>query len=310
VARYVRDAADLPAAVAACRDDPDLRGRAERLAEGFGSAPSAGEVLIGLCQGVRKAAAAGLPDPLARKGEETAGPVSGRAPRHRGRRLSVSLVAVIAVFLVVTSGASVSFAASHLGLPAVARARQSALPSVVLCIRASDPAVLAGLPRILESRNAQATFFLPSNLVQSDPALLSSLATVGEIQNGGTDQRVSRFSNPFRLRREVILGTEMVYGATGHTPVFYLPSQGSLNPAAFFAARSLHERGVVGSVWIRSRRQTSKDLDPGDVVVMDLSQRTPAQARAMLSAVLGRAAGRGLHVVDLSSVKLGRGPNL
>ena len=308
VARYVRDAADLPAAVAACRDDPDLRARAERLAEGFGSAPSAGAVLIGLCEGVREAAAAGLPDPLASKGTE---PVrSGRSPRHRGRRLSVSLAAIIAVFVLVTSGASVSFAASHLGLPAVARARQSAVARMVLCIRASDPAVLTGLPAILRSGHARATFFLPSNLLQSDPALVSSLSTAGEIQNGGTDQRVSRFSNPFGLRREVILGTEMVYGATGHTPVFYLPSQGSLSPAAFFAASSLHERGVVGSVWIRSSRQSRQELDPGDVVIIDLSRRTPAQARAMLRAVLERAGSRGLQVVDLSSVKLGRGPNL
>jgi UDP-N-acetylglucosamine:LPS N-acetylglucosamine transferase len=74
VARYVRNAAELPQAVAACRDDSELRPRAERLAEGFATLPSAGACLVELYEGARTRAAIGLPEPV------LAGGGTGRCP--------------------------------------------------------------------------------------------------------------------------------------------------------------------------------------------------------------------------------------
>ncbi|HMC08440.1 MAG TPA: glycosyltransferase, partial [Actinomycetota bacterium] len=125
VARYVRNPAELPAAVAACRDDPELRPRAKRLAQGFATLPSAGAALLELSKGARSRAAVGLPEPaVTRSQRDAGGGVRGgapagaaSAPRPRGRRLRLPVVvaAILAAFAVVTSGASISFAASHLG---------------------------------------------------------------------------------------------------------------------------------------------------------------------------------------------------
>ena len=62
------------------------------------------------------------------------------------------VAAVLAAFALITSGTSVSFAAGHLGLPVVrAGNARAASQEVALCIRASDPAVVAKLPTILAS---------------------------------------------------------------------------------------------------------------------------------------------------------------
>ncbi|MCW3035416.1 MAG: hypothetical protein JWM17_728, partial [Actinobacteria bacterium] len=120
VARYVRNAAELPEAVAACRDDPGLRPRAERLAEGFATLPSAGACLVELYEGARSRAAIGLPEPvLAGGGVGGSGAqrhaVAARAKTRSWRlRLSGVAAAVLAAFALVTSGTSVSFAAGHL----------------------------------------------------------------------------------------------------------------------------------------------------------------------------------------------------
>ena len=308
VARYVRDPADLPAAVAACRDDPTLRDRAELLARGFAELPSAGSALLGLAQGARSRAAVGLPDPL-RRGAEGAGQArppqgAGATEKKRGARLAAFVAALAAAFMIITSGASVSFAASHLGLPVVEKAPASPVPSVVLCIRASDASSLTGLPALLSAQGAQATLFLPVSVVQANKGLVASFQAVGEVQNGGTGRAVSRLSTPSDVLHEVAAGTEGVRGATGHAPAFYLPANGSLNAAAYLALVSAHERGVVGNVWIRRDGAGAKDLrhlQRGDVVVMDLHRATAAEAQAMLSHVLARASADGLRVVDLTT---------
>jgi hypothetical protein len=96
-------------------------------------------------------------------------------------------------------------------------------------------------------------------------------------------------------------GSEEVQGATGHLPAYYLPSRGPLNPAAYLAATSAHERGVVGTHWIRTGKGALKHLTTGDVVVLDLSHSTPDRAPAMLSKFLDGAAAGGLKVVHLAS---------
>src|SRR5437870_8807456 len=100
VARYVRDPAELPAAVAACRDDPGLRPRAERLAEGFAALPSAGACLGELHEGARSRAAIGLPEPvLAGGGIGGAGAHRNAATvraKSRSWRLRLSAVAAAA----------------------------------------------------------------------------------------------------------------------------------------------------------------------------------------------------------------------
>jgi len=315
VAKYVRDAADLPDAVAACRDDPDLRARAERLAVGFAELPSAGSVLVELNSGARSRAAVGLPDPLAKDHAPAPSAVGrprassgrgargkpGKVPRtHRLRWLSASGAALVALFLLFTSGASVSFAGGHLGLPVVERAGAEPTGSLVLCIRASDTAEVNGLPAILADHGAQATFFVPAGNVAGANALLADNASAGEIQNGGVGQ-VSRLSTPSAVRRQVDEGSEEVRGATGHAPIYYLPASGPLTPAAYLAARAAHLRGVVGSFWIRDPHGATHHLASGDVVVLDLTRTTPAQGRTMLATFLDEAAAHGLHVVDLSA---------
>jgi peptidoglycan/xylan/chitin deacetylase (PgdA/CDA1 family) len=174
----------------------------------------------------------------------------------------------------------------------------------VLCIRASSPAVLSGLPAILAANNARATFFLPAGAVQSDKALVASFAAVGEIQNGGTGRAVSRLSMPSDVLHQVSEGSEQVRGATGHAPNFYLPVNGSFNPAAYLAATSAHQRGVVGDLWVRNVRGGLQGLRSGDVVVLDLNHASAAQAQAMLVRLLQRASAHGLLVEDLSSARL------
>ncbi|HEU5004174.1 MAG TPA: glycosyltransferase [Actinomycetota bacterium] len=323
VARYVRDVADLPAAVAACRDDPGLRARAERLAVGFAELPSAGSALVDLHSGARSRAAVGLPDhlhpetdPAASSGRpQQAGPArrnattptgsrAGKAGgRHRLRWLSATGVALVALFVLLTSGTSVSFAGGHLGLPVVERAGTVPAGSVVLCIRMADTASVNGLPALLADHGAQATFFLPAGDAAGASAFLADYATAGEIQNGGVGG-VSRLSTPSAVRRQVDEGSEDVRGATGHAPIYYLPAHGSLTPAAYLAARAAHLRGVVGSLWIHNSggaSWASHRLRSGDVVVLDLTRTTPAGGRAMLGAFLAEAASHGLHVVDLSA---------
>ena len=317
VARYVRDNADLPSAVAACRDDPDLRPRAERLAEGFASLPSAGACLVELYEGARSRAAVGLPEPvLAVAGGDSpnvrrigdAGGAKARArakPRSRRLRVSALVAAVIAALALVTSGTSVSFAASHLGLPVVrGQVARDSTPAIVLCIRASDPAVLSATPAILAAHDARATFFLPADLL-TNKELLASISPVGDIQNGGTAHAVSRLSNPFGVRRQVDEGSEEVRGATGRAPTYYLPAKGPLNPAAFLAATSAHQRGVVGTQWIRVGQIAIQKIAPGDVVVIDLTGATPGNAQTMLSRFLDRAQARGLKILDLTSAHAG-----
>ena len=308
VAKYVREAADLPDAVAACRDDPDLRARAEQLAVGFAELPSAGSVLVELHSGARSRAAVGLPDPLAPEGPAApaaprgAGSQAARASgRHRLRWLSATGAALVALFLLLTSGASVSFAGGHLGLPVVERAGAVPAGSLVLCIRAVDTATVNGLPGLLAGHGAQATFFVPAGDVAGANALLTDYASAGEIQNGGVGQ-VSRLSTPSAVRRQVDEGSEEVRGATGHAPVYYLPASGPLTPAAYLGARAAHLRGVVGSLWIRDGHQAAhRRLTSGDVVVLDLTRTPPARGRAMLATLLTEAAAHGLHVVDLSA---------
>jgi UDP-N-acetylglucosamine:LPS N-acetylglucosamine transferase len=314
VARYVRNRADLPAAVAACRDDPGLRPRAERLAAGFAELPSAGSALMGLAKGVRSYAAVGLPDPLAPEGAALPGapagataapegPPAGGSLHRRSVRIAAAVTSVVAAFLVVTSGASVSFAASHLGLPVVSRAPAGAVPSVVLCIRASDAASLAGLPQLLSDHGAKATVFLPANLISSDESLVAALRSVGEIQDGGTLRAVSRLSTPSDVLHQVSQGSAAIRGATGHAPVYFLPANGSFNPAAYLAVLSAHQRGVVGNLWIHGRAG-AKGLKAGDVVVLDLDHTSAGRAEAMLTALLDRAAAQGLAVEDLSAVRV------
>jgi peptidoglycan/xylan/chitin deacetylase (PgdA/CDA1 family) len=175
--------------------------------------------------------------------------------------------------------------------------------SVVLCIRASDPAVVAALPYVLAARGAAASFFIPADVLEAHPELLPAMQSAGDIQNGGTAQAVSRLSTPFGVHRAVTEGSEEIRGATGHLPAYYLPSRGQLNPAAYLAATSAHERGVVGTHWIRTDR-VLKHLTSGDVVVLDLSHSTPDRAPAMLSKFLDGAAAGGLKVVDLTSARV------
>ncbi|HWD09100.1 MAG TPA: glycosyltransferase, partial [Actinomycetota bacterium] len=235
VARYVRNPADLPAAVAACRDDPALRERAQKLAVGFGELPSAGRVLTALASGERSYAATGLPGKLTGKaglaGEPAllpgappglAGPGSpsrneaGGHPddelvpgRHlRGLRLSAAVAALVAVFLVFTSGASVSFAATHFGLDVIAHTQTGRVPSVVLCIRASESRTIAGLPDVLLAREARATLFVPARVVSANRTLVESFASVGEVQNGGTARAVSLLSTPTDVLHQVSVGTQ------------------------------------------------------------------------------------------------------
>jgi peptidoglycan/xylan/chitin deacetylase (PgdA/CDA1 family) len=212
------------------------------------------------------------------------------------------VAAVLAAFALVTSGTSVSFAAGHLGLPGMRGASAETSPqTVALCIRASDPAVVEALPGVLASHNATASFFLPADVLEAHRELLTPIQSVGNIQNGGTAQAVSRLSTPFAVRRAVTEGSEEVRGATGHLPAYYLPSRGPLNPAAYLAATSAHERGVVGTHWIRTGKGALKHLSTGDVVVLDLSHSTPDRAPAMLSKFLDGAAAGGLKVVNLAS---------
>jgi UDP-N-acetylglucosamine:LPS N-acetylglucosamine transferase len=306
VASYVRDAADLPEAVAACRDDPGLRPRAERLAEGFATLPSAGACLVELYEGARSRAAVGLPEP-ALAGGPWPSPAGTNGRAHGWRmRLSGVVAAVLAAFALVTSGSSVSFAASHLGLPMVRSApAKVASQSVVLCIRASDPAVVAALPSLLAARGATATFFVPADVLQNNQALFGALQAVGDIQNGGTAQAVSRLSTPFTVHQQLTQGSEEIRGATGHVPTYYLPAKGPLNPAAYIAATSAHQRGVVGTVWIRSNRAVLRHLKAGDVVVLDLSGVTPDHARERLSMFLDVGAAHGFKIVDLATAPPG-----
>ena len=116
-------------------------------------------------------------------------------------------------------------------------------------------------------------------------------------------EAVSRLSTPFGLRRAVTEGSEEIRGATGHLPAYYLPSRGPLNPAAYLAARSAHERGVVGTHWIRTDKAALKHLTTGDVVVLDLSHSTPDKAAVLLSKFLDGAAAGGLKVVNLHSAR-------
>jgi peptidoglycan/xylan/chitin deacetylase (PgdA/CDA1 family) len=212
------------------------------------------------------------------------------------------VAAVLAAFALITSGTSVSFAAGHLGLPVVRGAQATtASQTVALCIRASDPAVVAELPAVLSSHSARASFFLPADVVEAHGELLTAIESVGDVQNGGTAQAVSRLSTPFGVRRAVTEGSEEVLGATGHLPAYYLPSRGPLNPAAYLAATSAHERGVVGTHWIRTNKGPLKRLRTGDVVVLDLGHSTPDRAPVMLSKFLDGAAASGLRVVDLAS---------
>lgn len=310
VARYVRNAAELPEAVAACRDDPGLRPRAERLAEGFATLPSAGACLVELYEGARSRAAIGLPEPvLAGGGIGGSGAqrqaVAARAKTRSWRlRLSGVAAAVLAAFALVTSGTSVSFAAGHLGLPVMQGASARTSPqTVALCIRASDPAVVAALPAVLASHNATASFFLPADVLEAHKELLTAMQSVGDIQNGGTAQAVSRLSTPSGVRRAVTEGSEEIQGATGHLPAYYLPSRGPLNPAAYLAARSAHERGVVGTHWIRTDKGALKHLATGDVVVLDLSHTSPDRAPVLLSKFLDGAAAGGLKVVNLHAAR-------
>ena len=212
------------------------------------------------------------------------------------------VAAILAAFAVVTSGASISFAASHLGLPAVRRTAASSIPAAVLCIRASDAAAVADVPALLASHGARATFFLPADVVEGDRGLLSSLSRAGEIQNGGTARAVSRLSTPFEVHRQVAEGSQEIRGATGRTPTYYLPAKGSFNPAAYLGATSAHQRGVVGSLRIHTARGAARTLRPGDVVVLDLTHASGERARGMLATFLDRAQARGLRIVDLSSV--------
>jgi peptidoglycan/xylan/chitin deacetylase (PgdA/CDA1 family) len=213
------------------------------------------------------------------------------------------VAAVLAAFALVTSGTSVSFAAGHLGLPVMRAAKAKTSPqTVALCIRASDPAVIGALPGVLASHNATASFFLPADVLEAHRDLLPAIQSVGDIQNGGTAQAVSRLSTPFGVRRAVTEGSEEVQGATGHLPAYYLPSRGQLNPAAYLAATSAHERGVVGTHWIRTGKAL-KHLTTGDVVVLDLSHSNPDRAPAMLSKFLDGAAAGGLKVVNLASAR-------
>ncbi|HWD09136.1 MAG TPA: hypothetical protein VHA57_08585, partial [Actinomycetota bacterium] len=76
----------------------------------------------------------------------------------------------------------------------------------------------------------------------------------------------------------------------------------SFNAAAYLAATSAHQRGVVGSVWIRGRENNPR-LKAGDVVVLDLDHASAIQAEAMLEAFLNRAAAAGLRVIDLSAAQ-------
>src|SRR5205809_7599 len=205
--------------------------------------------------------------------------------------------AALIAFALVTSGTSVSFAAGHLGLPVARQAAANVTSeSVVLCIRASDPAVVAALPDVLATHGAAASFFIPADVLEAHSQLLPAMQSVGDIQNGGTAQAVSRLSTPFGVRRAVTEGSEEIRGATGHLPDYYLPSRGQLNPAAYLAATSAHERGVVGTHWVRTD-QVLKHLTSGDVVVLDLSHSTPDRAPAMLSKFLDGAAADGLKVV-------------
>ena len=311
VARYVRNHADLPEAVAACRDDPDLRPRAERLAEGFAALPSAGGCLVELYEGARSRAAAGLPEPLlAGGGVGCTGAhrtmATARAkPRHWRLRLSGVMAAVVVAFALVTNGSSVSFAASHLGLPVIRGSDASASsPSIVLCVRASDASVVTALPAVLAAHNATATFFLPGDILVAQKDLVSSLQSVGGIENGGEAAAISRLSTPSAVRRKVAEASQEIQAATGHLPTYYLPSRGPLTPAAYIAATSAHQRGVVGTKWIHSNKAL-KQLKAGDVVVLDLSHSTPDKAQVMLSMFLDRAGDRGFKIVDLSSAHVG-----
>lgn len=307
VARYVRDAANLPEAVAACRDDPDLRPRAELLAEGFATLPSAGACLVELYEGARSRAAIGLPEPaVAGEGPRPAQVAAHARSRSRRLRLSGVVAALVAAFALVTSGTSVSFAGSHLGLPMVRSApSQVASQSVVLCVRASDPAVVAALPPVLKDHGATATFFVPSDVLAHNPALFGALQAVGDIQNGGTTQAVSRLSTPFGVHQQLTEGSEEIRGATGHVPTFYLPAKGPLNPAAYIAAASAHQRGVVGTVWVRSNKSALKHLKAGDVVVLDLTGVSADRAPVRLAMFLNSAAARGFKIVDLAAAPAG-----
>jgi UDP-N-acetylglucosamine:LPS N-acetylglucosamine transferase len=307
VARYVRNPADLPAAVAAAREDPSLRARAEGLAVGFGSLPSAGDALVELYKGSRRWAAVGLAETSANGSPGTHPEALSPRARLRRRRLRVSaaVAALVAVFAAITSGASVSFAGSHLGLRVVRRAGTTSVPSAVLCIRAASPFALGDVAGILASHGARASFFLPSELVENDPDLVATLGSVGEIQNGGTEQAVSRLSTPSHVHTQLAQSGEEIRIATGRAPTYYLPARGPFNPAAYLAAASARQRGVVGSVWIHSTRGTARDFNPGEVVVLDLTHRRGERAGAVLAAFLDRAAARGLKIVDLSSAHAG-----
>ncbi|MCW3036033.1 MAG: hypothetical protein JWM17_1345, partial [Actinobacteria bacterium] len=231
--------------------------------------------------------------------------VAARAKTRSWRlRLSGVAAAVLAAFALVTSGTSVSFAAGHLGLPVMRGASARTSPqTVALCIRASDPTVVAALPAVLASHNATASFFLPADVLEAHKELLTAMQSVGDIQNGGTAQAISRLSTPSGVRRAVTEGSEEIQGATGHLPAYYLPSRGPLNPAAYLAARSAHERGVVGTHWIRTDKGALKHLATGDVVVLDLSHTSPDRAPVLLAKFLDGAAAGGLKVVNLHAAR-------
>ena len=176
----------------------------------------------------------------------------------------------------------------------------------VVTATAAALAVGHALP-VLAAHGATASFFVPADVLEAHSELLPAMQSVGDIQNGGTAHAVSRLSTPFGVRRAVTEGSEEIRGVTGHLPAYYLPSRGQLNPAAYLAATSAHERGVVGTHWIRTDRGILRHLTSGDVVVLDLSHSTPDRAPAMLSKFLDGAAAGGLKVVDLTSAHVRTG---
>jgi hypothetical protein len=100
-------------------------------------------------------------------------------------------------------------------------------------------------------------------------------------------------------------GSQEIRGATGHLPTFYLPSRGALNPAAYIAATSAHQQGVVGTLWVRSNKGALANLKTGEIVILDLTHATPERAQVILSKLLDRAGARGFRIVDLASAHVG-----
>jgi peptidoglycan-N-acetylglucosamine deacetylase len=174
-------------------------------------------------------------------------------------------------------------------------------------------AVLEGL----REAGATAAFFLVGEQVRSNPSLAAEIVAAGHtVELHGDRHRNQLRLTPAQMFEDMRRGAAAIEEASGRAPRFYRPPYGIFSAAGLWTVNRSRWRPLLWSRWAHDWRriasaesiaaEASRDLDPGDVVLLHDSDAYSAagswvKTAAALPAILEQIDAHGLTPAGLGS---------